>query len=149
MNLYDWSASNRTRAPLARVLACVLLVGVINAVTFGAAHSHLNVSSRFEKNRSASVSGQASPSSVVPVHSHSTKNGCLICVLHQQLFNTVVPGPGLIAKPSILVSFVSEQTVFFYSSQFASSPIARLSGRAPPLKNRADSVVRLVRSLTR
>ena len=61
----------------------------------------------------------------------------------------VVPGPGLIAKPSILVSFVSEKTVFFYSSQFASSPIARLSGRAPPLKNRADSVVRLVRSLTR
>ena len=149
MNLYDWSASNRTRAPLARGLACVLLVGIINAVTFGAAHSHPNVSSRSETNRATSISGQVSPSSVVPVHSHSTKNGCLICVLHQQLFNTVVPGPGLIAKPSILVSFVSEQTVFFYSSQFASSPIARLSGRAPPLKNRADSVVRLVRSLTR
>jgi hypothetical protein len=133
MKIKNRSATCLTRTPLGRALACVLLIGIIYAVTFGSVHSHRNVSSKFETNRAASSMKQAGFSSNVPLHSHSQGHDCLICVLHQQLFNSIVNTPLFIDKPSTQVAFVPTPTVHYHSGPIAFRPIARLSGRAPPL----------------
>jgi hypothetical protein len=129
MRFNDQSASGNTRTPLARALAGVLLIGIIYAVTFGSAHSHGNVSSALDTNTAPSSTGQASSSSNVPLNRHD----CLICLLHQQLFNSIVHEPVFIVKPSTQVAFVSAPAVIFYSSPIAYHPITQLTGRAPPL----------------
>jgi hypothetical protein len=133
MKVNGKSASRRTRTPLARALAFVLLIGTICAVTFDSAHSHRNFSSTLNTNTSASAGVQANASSEVPLHSRSDGDECLICLLHKQFSSIVVQTPVFSVKPSAQVVFVSEPTFFYYSSPIVSRPIARLSGRAPPV----------------
>jgi hypothetical protein len=133
MKISDRPASRRTRTPLARALACALLIGIIYAVTFGSVHSHLNVSSKLDtNNRPASAAGQAISSITAPLHGNSNRYECLVCLFHQQLFNSIVNAPLLIVKSATQVPSVSVPTIFYYSNPIASGPIARLSGRAPP-----------------
>lgn len=131
MKVNDRFASGRTGTPLARTLACVLLIGIIYAITFGAVHSHRNSSSKPAAGKTANNKEQASFSSRVPVHNHSTHK-CLICFLHQQLFSSIVHESRFIFKPSAEVEFVSAPVVLYISNPISSDPIARLSGRAPP-----------------
>jgi hypothetical protein len=132
MKINDQAASHRTRTPVARGLAYVLLIGIIYAVTFGSAHSHGNVSSKLDTNSVASVKGKASSLSNVPLHSHPDTQQCLICLLHQQLFNSIVQPLVFIVKPSAPAPFISTLSVLYHSSPTSSGPIPRLSGRAPP-----------------
>ena len=114
-----------------RALACLLLLPLIYAATFGSAHSHasfaLNVNSEFSAESAAQVSSVA-----MPFRAPAPGSECLICVFHKQLFNTTVPQALFIAKPEVRIAFVSTSSIFFYSSRAASAPVARLSGRAPP-----------------
>lgn len=133
MKINDKSASYRTRTPLARMLACVLLTGIIYSATFGVAHSHGNISSGIDTNRAANSAGQASSSSVTPFRSHSYGDQCLICLLHRQFSNSTIHAPFFLAKSYTQAAFVLAPTFFYYSSPIVSRPIARLSGRAPPV----------------
>ena len=132
MKIYRMSASQRTRTPFARVLACVLLVGIIYSATFGAVHSHQSISSTTDSNITAVFTQQATVATDVPVHSRSDGKECLICVLHRQFSTSTIHAPLFIAGPSTQIAFVSAPTVFYYSGLTTSRPIARLSGRAPP-----------------
>ena len=132
MNFRDQPASCHTRTPFLRALACMLLIGIIYAVTFGSAHSHSDVLSKLDTNRDARAARQISISSEIPLHSHSDSHECLICLFQQQLYNSIVCEPLVIAKPSTQAVFVSAPTFFYHSGPIASSPIGRLSGRAPP-----------------
>ena len=133
MKVYRKSASSRTRATFARPLAFVLLIGIVYSVVFGSAHNHKFVSSNVDTNISASSAAEASASSPVPLKSNSNGDECLICLFHQQLFNSIVHGPVFVVKPSAEVVFASTPAVYYHSNPISSSPIARLSGRAPPV----------------
>jgi len=116
-----------------RVMAFVLLVGIIYGVTFSSAHSHGATSSKAGANITTGVPVLADSSFLVPIQSPSHRQECLICLFHQQLFSSVVHPPLYIVKPSIRVKSISPQRVAFYSISFTSTPIGRLSGRAPPI----------------
>ena len=143
MKISAWSASCRIRTPPRRALACVLLIGIIYAVTFGLAHSHGILSLKTDTNITTSAAVQANSSFLIPIQRPSHPQECLICLFHQQLFSSVVHSPLYIAKPSIQVAPVSPPRGFFYSSSFTSAPTTRLSGRAPPICC-GGSVVRVV-----
>jgi hypothetical protein len=132
MKTYGKSISRRIRTPLKRALAGILLFGIIHAVTFGSAHDHGNLSSRFYTKSAASVAVQASVSSEAPLYEHPSEHECLICMLHRQLFNSVVQSPLFVVKPSTYVS-VSTPVVHSHADPVISFPIPRMPGRAPPL----------------
>lgn len=122
----------QVRTLLTRVLAFVLLGGIIQTVTFGAAHNHLdyvNISDRSQLGGSAPLSEYAVPD---PLHLQTQRQECLVCVFHQQLFNGAVHSGFLIAEPVLSGAGTSIAKPFHYSSSFTSTPIARRSGRAPP-----------------
>lgn len=123
--------SGQTRTLLARVLAFVLLTGIVHAVTFGSAHSH-DISSAREAGRTANAAVQFEQ--VIPgtFHRSGGTQECLICLFHQQLFNSFVHSPFFVGQPSVPSVGTSEQNLLHYSSTIVSRPIARLSGRAPP-----------------
>jgi hypothetical protein len=123
--------SEQTRTLLARVLAFVLLTGIVHTVTFGSAHSH-DISSAQESSQAANAAVQIEQ--VVPgtfQHSGGAQE-CLICLFHQQLFNSFVNSPFFVGQPSVPAIRKTEQNLLRYSSTNVSRPIARLSGRAPP-----------------
>lgn len=130
------STSGRNRTLFSRVLACALLIGIIYSSTFGVVHSHGNVSPTLDTNISVGFTGQAGASSEVPFHSRTDGKQCLICVLHQQFSSSTVYAPLFIAGPSTQITRVSAPAAFHRSNPSVSSPIARLSGRAPPIDRR-------------
>src|SRR5258708_872700 len=134
MNIYRKSASRHTRTPLGRVMACVLLIGIIYSATFGFVHRHGNVSSMHDTNIYTGFTGQVGALSVIPLRGRTDGFECLICVLHRQFSSSTVHAPHFIVGPSTQIAFVSEPTFFYYSGLTTSRPIARLSGRAPPLR---------------
>jgi hypothetical protein len=124
--------SRQTRTLLARVLAFVLLTGIVHAVTFGSAHSH-DISPAQEAGRVASVSTQIVEQAVPGTYGHpGVPQECLICLFHQQLFNSFVHSTFFVGQPSVPTVRTTEQDLLHYSSTFVSTPIARPSGRAPP-----------------
>jgi hypothetical protein len=123
MKIDNRSASSRTRTPLARLLACVLVVGIIYSATFGAIHSHGIVLSTLGADVSAIPAGQTASLTLSTLDSHPDGNECLICVLHRQFSSSTVHAPLVIVGPSTQIAPASAPTVFYYS---------RLSGRAPP-----------------
>jgi len=127
------SAPGHNRTAFERVLACALLIGIIYSATFGAVHSHGNVLAKPGTNISAGFTGQAIALSEVPFHSRTDGKECLICVLHRQFSSSTVYTPLFIAGPSTQIARVSAPAVFYRANTTASSPIARLSGRAPPV----------------
>ncbi|MEP6848413.1 MAG: hypothetical protein ABI999_06125 [Acidobacteriota bacterium] len=133
MNINARSASRRNRTPLSRVLVGALLIGIVYAVTFGSAHSHVNASISLDGSRVASSKGEARFAFTAPVNSNSHKYECLVCLFHQQLFSSTVSEPVFIAKPAISIQPATAEAVFRYADPVTSAPIARLSGRAPPV----------------
>src|SRR5437899_12764347 len=101
------SAPGHRRTAFERVLACVLLIGIIYSATFGAVHSHGNVSPTRNANISVGFTGQASALTEVPFHSRTDGNECLICVLHRQFSSSTVYAPLFIAGPSKQIARVS------------------------------------------
>jgi hypothetical protein len=133
MKINDRSVSCLTRMTFARELACVALVGIIYVATFGVAHSHRDDSARLVTNHVASITRASFFSSQVSLYNHSQRYKCLICLFHQELFNSIVQSPIFIVQDSRQVAFISEPPILYHSAPIASGPIARLSGRAPPL----------------
>jgi hypothetical protein len=138
MKISDKSASRRFRVPFPRAWACILLIGVVYAVTFGSAHDplggahhHRNISPKLDKGKVFRAE-EFNFSSVYPLHSDPHNHECLTCLLHQQLSNSIVPAPPSIGSFSTQAASNSAPMVFYYSNPIASRPIARLSGRAPP-----------------
>ena len=123
--------SYRTHAQ--RVLVFVLLVGIVYSVTFSSGHSHETLSSRAYTNGTVTAAEQPGSSFLVATQSPSHRQGCLICLFHQQLFSSVVHAPLYIVKPSIHAASVSSPRVPFYARLFTSTLAAPLSGRAPPI----------------
>ena len=134
MRISNQSALCCTSTPFARVLACVLLIGIVYSATFGAFHSHTQVSSIYQTNIFERAAEQVSVSTETPVRSRSHEKECLICALHRQFSSSTVHTPFFIIGPSTQINFVSAPTDFYYSCLTTSRPIARLSGRAPPLR---------------
>jgi hypothetical protein len=54
-------------------------------------------------------------------------------VLHRQFSSSTVHAPLFIIGPAVEIAFVSASATFYYTSETTSRPIARMSGRAPPL----------------
>ena len=133
MSIYRQLAFRHTLAPLARVLACILLIGIVYSSTFAFVHSHGSVSSELGTSISADLAGHAGVLSTIPLSGRSSANDCLICVLHRQFSNSTVHTPFFVAGPSAKIAFFSAPVGFYYSGLATSRPIARLSGRAPPL----------------
>jgi hypothetical protein len=134
MKIYHKSGSGCKRTPFVCVLASVLLTGILYSATFGTVHSHGNVLSKISSNVSAGFTEQVTTLSKAPFHGRSDGTECLICVLHRQFFSSIVNAPHFIVKASAQIARVSATTVFYRSSTVVSNPIARLSGRAPPLR---------------
>lgn len=133
MKICDPSASFRNRTLCARALVFVLLVGIVHTVTFGSAHSHTNSSAGPGTDRIERVAEQASVSSNIPSHGRSDAGKCLVCLLHQQLSNSIVHSPVLIESPSTRAAFVPVSKVPYSSSFVTSTSASRHAGRAPPL----------------
>jgi hypothetical protein len=117
-------AGSHRIAPLARVLAFVLLAFVTHSATFEIVHRHGQL-------LPASSTGAASFSGVNTDHStteSSRSTGeCLICQLHQHLFSTLLISIPGIAPPQAEVALAAET---FISSPSKSNAPRR--GRAPP-----------------
>jgi len=132
MKFFVRTASGRTRSLLARVVACVLIGGIVHAVTFGAAHSHVGLGSSLNAGETIAASGQAGQAVPDPLRYRTDRQECLICLFHQQLFNSVVHTPFFVARHLVPDTDEKGDKLHKYSSSFISTPIARLSGRAPP-----------------
>jgi hypothetical protein len=134
MRITDQSASGRSSTPFARVLACLLLAGIVYSATFGALHSHTQVLSNQDTSLFERASEQVSVSAETPVRSRSNGTECLICSFHRQFSSSTVHTPLFIVGHSAQVAFAPAPTNFYYTSLTVSRPITRLSGRAPPLR---------------
>ena len=127
------TTSDRIREQFARLLSCVLLLSVIYSATVGSLHSHIPDLSRQQSHIFESSSKQVTVSTDEPHHRHSKGNGCLICVLHRQFSKSIVQSPFFVVGLPASVEAVTSSKTFSNSISFLSCPIARHSGRAPPL----------------
>jgi hypothetical protein len=113
------------------VLACLLLAGIVYSVSFGTVHRHGNGLQKPEAIFTG-FAGNAGTTLSIPLNRRTRSDECLICVLHQQLFSSTIDEPHFIVRPLPQIASVSTAAVFYHSTPVVSSPIARLSGRAPP-----------------
>jgi hypothetical protein len=132
MKLFRRSAPRRASAPLARALAWVLLVPIVYAVTFGTAHTHANVASGLYVSQGSNVIEQTFAAVTEGLGSRSDGYECLVCLFHQQLFNSTVPQTVFVGRAAVEVVHNSTQPNFQYTAPVASSPVTRRFGRAPP-----------------
>jgi hypothetical protein len=130
MKLNGKSLLDRTRRRLARGVAFVLLTGIVYSVSFGTVHKH-GESRPSESSAISDISATAS-SFTIPVSSGTQTEECLICVLHRQLSFSTVEAPHFVVHICDEAAIISAAPVFYHSIPATSSPIARLSGRAPP-----------------
>lgn len=128
MRLRVRSAKYRTRTPLARFLAFVLLAGIVYGVTFGSAHSHGTPPTSPHTSITAEHAGPGLSRSRT-----ASELACLLCLFHQNLSNSTQQDTFFVSRPTDEVRVSTSRTVSSYSASFASAPIARSSGRAPPL----------------
>jgi hypothetical protein len=128
MKLTYRSASRRYHTHLARVMACVLLVGIFYSATFGAVHSHPNVPVGSDANISTGNAGI----SEMPVRGTPDGNQCLICVLHRDFSSSTVSTPVFVVGTVGPIASLSAPVLFHYSNTTKSRPLTLQSGRAPP-----------------
>ena len=133
MKLGNRTTSGRIRTSIARVLSCALLIGIVYSATFNAVHSHGIALSKAAANISHNFTGQPGDLFEVPLRSRTDRQECLICVLHRQFSGSIVHTPFFIAELSTESALVFIPAIFHHSVTFLSGPIARHSGRAPPL----------------
>jgi len=133
MKIRNRSATRRTSTPFAQVLACVLLIGIVYPASFGVLHSHGHISSARRTHLSADSAKQISAPTGTPLQSGSDGQDCLVCVLHRQFSGSTVNGPLFIAGLSDPIALFTTPTFDYHLISIISRPIARLSGRAPPL----------------
>ena len=126
------TSQRQTRTLFARVVALLLLGGILHAVTFGAAHSHISAGSSLGSSLTIVERIQAVQAVSGPVHYRTDRQECLVCLFHQQLFNSVVHTPFFIAQQLLPETGPVGDKLQTYSQSFTSAPIARVSGRAPP-----------------
>lgn len=97
MTSKDHSSQPRQHAPLARLLAFVLLAFLSYGATAEVAHKHGNIAPERRSDLAANVSSSdnTNPSS------GSTRSGaeCLVCQLHQHLFVSLLSALPQIAAP--------------------------------------------------
>ena len=127
------TASKQRRLNQARVLAFLMLVGIVYEVILGSAHSHTDISSLPDISGIAVSVGQSGTFSRLPLHKSTGHDECLICRFHQQLSNSVVDARIFVAELPLRDASVSGEDSFDYSNSFAFAPLARHSGRAPPV----------------
>jgi len=108
----------QTRTLLARVLAFVLLGGIVHAVTFGAAHSHVGIGSSLDAGSTVVASVQAEQAVPDANHYRADRQECLICLFHQQLFNSVVHTPFFVAEQVLPDAGSASDRLLYYSSSF-------------------------------
>ena len=130
MRLNGKSLLDRTRRRLARGVAFLLLTGIVYSVSFGTVHKHGE--SRLRETSAISDISATASSFTIPVSSGTQTEGCLICVLHRQLSFSTVEAPHFVVHISDEAEISPAAPVFYHSVHVLSSPIARLSGRAPP-----------------
>jgi len=118
------------RALIRRVLACLLLLPMIYATTFGSAHSHTSLSGSVADGFASSY--ESGTILAGPLQKPVQGDECLLCVFHKQLFSTTIPEAIFAAKPEAQIVSSPAPTVLFYAGRITSAPLARLSGRAPP-----------------
>lgn len=111
-------------APLARVLAFLLLAFVTHSATIEIVHQHGSMLSAGSA-RAASFVGQDADNS--SGESARPTGECLICQLHQHLFSTLLIGTHDIAPPQAEEAIT--RLAFISSLSEACAPSA---GRAPP-----------------
>lgn len=133
MKIYGKPASRRSRATLTRSLTFLLLLGMIYSVVLDSAHNHGSMSSTIEASQSTVSTPVTSVSADVSRESGSNGDGCLICLFHQQLFNSIVHAPAFIVRPSVQSVSTTTVTLYYHSDPIVKTSVARLSGRAPPL----------------
>jgi hypothetical protein len=119
------SANPRTHAPLARMLAFVLLVFISYGATAGAAHRHGNILKSVRAPAAATMSGAGNSGSTAK--DTGTSGECLMCRLHQHLFAGLLhnlPGfiPPTVQPINATVAFIP----------YFSQTNAPRRGRAPP-----------------
>ena len=125
------SLLDRTRRRFACAVAFLLLAGIVYSVSFGTVHRHGDAK-RLDQSAIGTLAGTASASLNIPAVGRSLSDECLICVLHQQLFNSTVDRPHFVVTSEPDVTLAAAAAVFYHSDPIVSSPVARLSGRAPP-----------------
>ena len=122
----------RTGERFGRTIAFVLLAGIVYSVSFGTVHRHGNAGSSPNAFTAASFVGTAASSFSLPGKIGTQTEECLICVLHQQFSNSTVHSPHFVVTSEPEIKPDADAAVFYHSSPIVSSPVARLSGRAPP-----------------
>lgn len=106
----------------------MLIVGITYAATVGSVHSHENLPPGHHTSVAEGAEGQAGVSSDSPLHDHTHRHECLICLLQQNLFNgALYKVPSTPVPPSTLPTLMSSAAVVYSS---ASSTPRR--GRTPP-----------------
>jgi hypothetical protein len=119
------SASPRRHAPLARMLAFVLLVFITHAATAGAAHRHGNAFKPDRATAAATIISSGNPGST---NGDTGTNGeCLMCRMHQHLFAGLIHNLPDFIPPAVepLRETVTSVSYFFTTN-------APRRGRAPP-----------------
>ena len=124
-------AIHHAHAPFRRVLVFVLLAGIGYSVTIGAAHTHTDAESQLS-NGKADLVAQMAFTPATTRHERSGEQECLICRLHQQLFNSTVRATLFASAPEFELVSRSQPDSFQYSCRLISARFIRISGRAPP-----------------
>ena len=122
-----------TNRLLRRLIACLVLLPIIYAATFGSAHHHANSFSTAVRDRAGTYAEAASSMRAMPIRSPIQGDECLLCVFHKQLFGTTVPEALFVAQPEVQSASAAAPVDSFYSAPIKSAPVARMSGRAPLL----------------
>jgi hypothetical protein len=126
------TAPRQARTIVARALSFLLLVGLIQAITFGSAHSHSAAGPSIYAGQFAETADQDEYAIPDPYHFQNVRQECLVCLFHQQLFNSVVHTQFFITDPVSLESGASRTKLLKHFNSFNSTVLTRTSGRAPP-----------------
>ncbi len=105
-----------------RAVACVLLVLISYGATAEAVHKH-----GFNASQSSAVGAFARAHQTASENRTTQFNECLICQLHQQLFNGLLQPPTFISKPQAQCAIVGQAL-----PEQALQTTAPQRGRAPP-----------------
>lgn len=122
-----------TRTRFQRLLASVLLAGIVYSVSFGTVHIHRDLSQQPVADAAMSWAGNAGTSVNVAGSVRSNADECLICAFHRQLSFSTIDSPHFVVTAESPINSAASASVFYYSNTVLSEPDAHLSGRAPPL----------------
>ena len=119
------AATPRTHAPLARVLAFVLLVLISYGATAGAAHRHGNILINARADAAVTMSGSGNSGSTAK--DNGTSGECLMCRLHQHLIAGLLHNPPGFIPPTVQLVRAPVASISYFSQTNAPR-----RGRAPP-----------------